>query len=185
MDGAKGEEPMSTVQAVKRADPRGLLRSLAELDYDALQAYETAAERAEGADIKKRLGEFCEDHRRHVNDINLLLVDLKGKPLLEDDFKHILLEGKVFIASLVGDRALLKAMQSNEEETTKTYKNAVEMRGFAPEVTKVIENNYADERRHLAWIRGKLEAMSDPLRDDSGEEDTEGMITEPRPADDS
>ncbi|MEA2748181.1 MAG: hypothetical protein QOI41_2324 [Myxococcales bacterium] len=176
---------MSTVQAVKRADPRALLRSLAELDYDAVQAYETAVERSEDADIKKELGEFRDDHRRHIEDINLLLVDLRGKPLLEDDFKHILLEGKVFIASLVGDRAVLKAMQSNEQETVKAYKSAVEIRGFAPEVTKLIETHYADERRHLAWIRGELEATTDPLRDDRAEEDTEGLFTEPRPADDS
>src|ERR1700731_1338141 len=91
----EGEEPMSTVEAVKRADPRALLRSLAELGYDAVQAYETAVEMSEDADIKKQLGEFCDDHRRHITDINLLLVDLKGKPVLEDDFKHILIEGKV------------------------------------------------------------------------------------------
>lgn len=176
---------MSTVQAVKRADPRALLRSLAKLDYDIWLAYETAIEKLDDADAKEQLRDFREDHRRHIDDINLLLVDLKGAPLLEDDLEHILLEGKVFIASLVGDRAVLKAMQSNEEETTKTYKAAVEIRGFAPEVTKVIENNYADERRHLSWIRAKLETMSDPLRDEPREEDSEGMITEPRPADDS
>jgi rubrerythrin len=176
---------MSIVQAVKRADPRALLRSLAELDYDTVLAYETAIEKLDDADAKKQLAEFRDDHRRHIDDINLLLVDLDGKPLVEDDFKHVLLEGKVFIASILGDRAILKAMQSNEEETTKTYKAAVEIRGFAPEVTKLIENNYADERRHLAWVRAKLEMMSDPLRDEPRDEDTEGMISEPRPADDS
>jgi len=152
---------LSTLEVVKNADPVVLLRSLVELDYDMAEAYETAIEMLDDPVSKQALREFHEDHRRHMIDLSTLIVNLGGRPMVEADFRHVLLEAKVFIASVAGDRAILKAIKGTEEEANTTYARAAAMRGLAPEVTRVLEMNLEDERRHLSGLQRALAALDD------------------------
>ncbi|MBS0184905.1 MAG: DUF2383 domain-containing protein [Proteobacteria bacterium] len=49
------------------------LKSLLELDYDAIEAYKAAIERLENQTYKDKLTEFQEDHERHVEELSALL----------------------------------------------------------------------------------------------------------------
>jgi len=132
------------------------LNSLIELDFDAIEAYEAAIARLNDATEKARLRAFMGDHQRHIVDLSPLVIELGGTPAQQADFKKVLTKGKVVLAGLVGDRAILEAMKSNEETTTKTYRKASNEPGLPSQVRTVVERNFADEQRHLAWIEERL-----------------------------
>jgi uncharacterized protein (TIGR02284 family) len=136
----------------KQSNPVSLLRALIELDWDAIEAYEAAIEKLKNATFRQQMNQFCDDHRRHVSDLNLILQRLGGEPVLKADIKRVLTKGKVYLASLFSDRAILGAMKTNEEDTNTAYERAVAHEGFDAEALAVLNRNLSDERRHRAWI---------------------------------
>lgn len=143
------ETTKSAEQVVKH------LNSLIELDCDAIEAYEAAIARLQNAQDKAKLREFMGDHQRHVADLSPMVMDLGGKPAQKADFKKVLTKGKVVLAALVGDRAILEAMRSNELATTKTYGVALTEPDLPGHVRTALERNFAHEQRHLAWIAAR------------------------------
>jgi uncharacterized protein (TIGR02284 family) len=144
-------------------DPRRMvehLNALIELDFDAIEAYESAIARLREARDKTRLERFCGDHRRHVVDLTTLVQDLGFTAATQADFKRLLRKGKVVIADLLGDRAVLEAMRINEETTTKMYQRASTDPGLPTRIREILQRNSSDERRHLAWIEQRLARAS-------------------------
>jgi hypothetical protein len=72
------------------------------------------------------------------------------------DFKRILTKGKVVIGQLVGDRGILMAMKSNEDDTNRAYEQAVRRHDLSTELRELLQRNLSDERRHRAWIEDRL-----------------------------
>jgi uncharacterized protein (TIGR02284 family) len=149
-----GEMTADSEQIVKH------LNALIALDYDAIEAYKAAIDRLHSVLDQDQLRSFLADHRRHVSDLTPLVTELRGTPVTEADFKKILTKGKVVLGAVIGDRAVLEAMESNEEVTTKTYQKAATDSAFPTRIRTVLERNLADERRHLAWIQQRLAAMT-------------------------
>ena len=75
------------------------------------------------------------------------------------DIKRILIEGKVVIAGLDGDKAILTAMWANEVVTNKTYEEALEHAGNNAGLTEKLAANLADERRHRDWLDNTIERL--------------------------
>jgi hypothetical protein len=73
--------------------------------------------------------------------------------------KRVLTKGKVVILGIAGDMGVMEAMRSNEETTNRVYGKAKEHAGLPVEAKAVIDRNYSDEQRHLAWIEQRLSAM--------------------------
>ncbi|HEY3818650.1 MAG TPA: DUF2383 domain-containing protein [Polyangiaceae bacterium] len=145
------------------SDPKktvSLLNDLIHLDFDAIAAYQAAIDRLHQASDKAQLGRFLADHRRHIVDLTPLVEDNGGNAVTEADYKEILTKGKVVIAGLMGDRAVLEAMKSNEDTTNQMYEKATREPSMTTRVRTVLERNLADERRHRAWIEQRLAAMS-------------------------
>ncbi len=142
----------------KERDLIDLLNALVELDYDAIEAYEAAISRLEDENDKFQLGIFMADHGRHVADLSALVRELGGNPATKPDIKHILTKGKVVLSALMGQRAILNAMKSNEDDTNAAYERALQ-REFSPRIKDVLERNLSDERRHRAWIVQRLGAL--------------------------
>lgn len=136
-----------------------LLKELIHLDYDAIEAYEAAIERLENADFKARLGEYRDDHRRHTENLGAHLRALGEEPPSGPDLKRILTEGKVVIAGLAGDKAVLGAMKMNEDVTNKTYEEALEHADASADIRATLAANLEDERRHRAWIEATLDRL--------------------------
>ncbi len=136
------------------------LNALIALDFDAIEAYEAAIARLNELSDKAQLTRFLGDHQRHLVDLVPLVREFGGEPTTKADFKKVLVKGKVVLAGLAGDRAVLEAMKSNEEATTKTYRNAIEDHEFPDHARAVLERNFADEQRHLAWIEQRLTIAS-------------------------
>lgn len=135
------------------------LSDLIKLEYDAMAAYESAIERFDKAEYKERLTEFLGDHKRHVQELGKAVGNEGGTPPTKGDAMQVLTQGKVVIAGLMGDKAILKAMKANEAVTVGKYEKAVKT-GYPDAIQTVLNQGLSDERRHKAWIEAALEKGS-------------------------
>jgi rubrerythrin len=147
-----GEMMMTKAQLISH------ISRLVGIDLDAVEAYEAAIERLKDPGDKIQLGRFLEDHRRHVVELTMLVQGMGGTAPSHPTFMRVLTKGKVILGGLAGDRAVLEAMRSNEQTTTKTYGEAAARLAMPAPVTELIRRNFADEERHLAWIEQRLGA---------------------------
>lgn len=141
------------------ADRTKTLKELVSLDYDAIEAYDAAIERLETPTFAERLREFRQDHVRHTENLGSLLRKLNEDVPKGPDMKRMLTEGKVVIAGLGGDKAVLRAMQANEKVTNKAYEKALEANGADAATRDTLMKNLEDERRHKAWIDRTIEEL--------------------------
>jgi uncharacterized protein (TIGR02284 family) len=143
-----------------------LLHQLIELDFDAIEAYRAAIARLEDGGDRAQLATFMADHERHVRDLTSIVVGMGQKAPAHADMKQVLTKGKVMLAALVGDRAVLRAMKTNEDDTNTAYERAFRRGDLPSNVRAVVEKNLADERRHRSWLEMRLglEAPDSSLR---------------------
>jgi uncharacterized protein (TIGR02284 family) len=131
------------------------LNELIQLDHDAVGAYTAAIDAVQEITIRGPLTQFRGDHERHIIDLSQLVRALGGKPKERADLKGVARKMMTKIAGVVGAEAVLEAMKSNEEATNKMYEHHAAM-DFPGDVLEVIERNYQDEKRHLAWVLDAL-----------------------------
>lgn len=147
------------------------LIDLAQLDIDAILAYDQAIERIENEDIRQTLERFREDHSRHVTRLSTLIASLGGSPPpMIRDVTGFFIEGMTAITSNFGLRGALLAMAGNEVLTTSKYREALAL-GLPPEHVEVIEKNYGDETRHLGYIKNTLKRLTAEAREDEAYSD--------------
>jgi uncharacterized protein (TIGR02284 family) len=134
----------------------GKVQDLIHLDMDAIKAYEQAIKACEHENVASQLRSFKSDHERHVRDLSEEMRKLGEQPKVTTDIKGFFIEKFTAITSQ-GTRSALMAMAGNEQLTTARYKAALDLEDL-PETTKqIIRNNYADEQRHLQWIKSALD----------------------------
>ncbi|GGE22947.1 hypothetical protein GCM10011390_47960 [Aureimonas endophytica] len=129
-----------------------LVQNLLYLEHDAIAAYETTIDRLNNAQYKQQIASFREDHLRHVQELRKMAGMLGIESPTEGDAKQWLTTGKVALAGLMGDGAVLQAMRSNEEDTVAAYERASEHADAAPESRRFFAAFAADERRHREWM---------------------------------
>lgn len=135
------------------------LNNLIELDYDAIGAYESAIERVDDTQSKNRLAEFMADHQKHTENLGEHLRAMGEEVPTKGDAKGMLTKGKVVMADLMGDKAILKAMKSNEDDTNTAYEQAMAHADMAAELKQTIQSNLEDERRHRQWIEQRIQEL--------------------------
>ena len=128
------------------------LSHIIQLDYDAIEAYDAAIERLRDTHYRETLKSFREDHRNHIQTFTNYLRDVDYAYPRGPGIKSIFTQGKVMIANISGDKAILLAMRSNEMDTNTAYKRMLEHPGLTDDLFKKIQDAYEDEKRHLAWI---------------------------------
>lgn len=134
-----------------------IMNDLIQLDIDALRAYEQAITACDIPLIQQQLTSFKGDHERHVTELSALVQARGLEPRNKRDWKGFLIEGFTAIASR-GDHSALSAMRGNEVLTNRTYQMALEEIGVEElEARALIVKNFADEKRHLAWIKDALD----------------------------
>ncbi len=141
-------------------DTLSLFHSLAELDYDAIEAYDAAIERVDSAMDRQMLSQFRADHLRHVSELSGAIRQMGGTPPTQGDIKRVLTKGKVVLMGLAGDRAVLQAMKSNEEDTNTAYERAV-VRNIPSHYLAIVERGLDDERKHRAWLVQRIRTFED------------------------
>lgn len=146
-------QPLNADSIIKK------LTDVVELDYDAAAAYKEAIDRLDDTAAKTKLQEFLKDHERHISDLSEVIRKEGGTPPDSGDFKKVLTKGKVQLADLAGDDAILKAMKTNEEQTNSKYESMVE-EDFPDHIQTLLKRGLEDERRHKAWIETTLKQVS-------------------------
>lgn len=136
-----------------------LLKDLAQLDFDAAAAYQAAIDRLESAQYKAALSEFRDDHLRHTRELGECLRTMGKAAPQEGDMKQILAKGKVVMGGLMGDRSIIEAMRTNEDDTVTAYDRAVGHKDCPRTVLDVLEKAQRDEHRHCAWMLSTLREM--------------------------
>ena len=131
------------------------LNDLVALDLDAVEAYQSAIDRIDAVPLRERLREFQGDHQRHVRELSECVMRFGGKPRRRPDVKGFFLKGFTAATSMMGDGNALSAMRGNEELTSRTYRKALEQ-SWPADLREMIERNYADEVRHLAFVEEAL-----------------------------
>ena len=130
-----------------------LVKNLILLERDAIAAYETTIERLDDPEAKRQVAAFLQDHQRHLSELDKMAVAVGIEPPREGDAKQYLTTGKVALADMMGDSAILKAMKSNEEDTVTAYERAARHDDAVPETRTVFERAHQDELRHREWMQ--------------------------------
>lgn len=148
---------MATLIGTHEDTVEALLSNLIELDYDAAEAYEAAINRLDNIDYKQKMHAFRQDHLNHTKNLGEILREM-GKNVPDGpDLKQVLTQGKVVLANLFGDKAILMAMKTNENDTNIAYERALQHKKVTPKISKILDKNLEDERRHREWIVETLE----------------------------
>lgn len=135
------------------------LQELLELEYDAREAYDTAINKLSNEDYQATLREFRSDHERHIEELTELLENEGEKaPNGPSTGKQWLAKGKVVLGTLIGDKAILMAMRSNEGDTNTAYERMIDRSDKWLESYSILAHALEDERRHKAWLENILKA---------------------------
>lgn len=129
-----------------------LVKNLITLEHDAIAAYDTTIERLDNAEYRQQIESFRRDHEAHLQDLGRIADSLGVEKPVEGDMKQWLTTGKVALADIAGDGAILKAMKTNEDETVAAYQQALDNSVTDAQLRPVVEKGLADERRHRAWM---------------------------------
>lgn len=129
-----------------------LVQNLLILEHDAIAAYQSTIERLDDPAAKAKIAEFKGDHEAHVAELTRMAGQLGVAAPQEGDLKAYLTTGKVALASIIGDRSILKAMSTNEIDTRMAYDHASKNAAASPEAQAYFAKAYADEDRHKTWM---------------------------------
>ena len=137
-----------------------LVTNLLYLEHDAIAAYDSCIERLDDKTLSAKIAEFKQDHLQHVVVLNEMARDLGVDAPTEGDMKQVLTTGKIALADLMGDSAILKAMKSNEGDTVTAYQRASRHEGAIPESKAFFMKAHQDEERHRAWMSTTADSLS-------------------------
>lgn len=129
-----------------------LVKDLLYLEHDAIAAYDACIERLDDKALSAQIAEFKQDHLQHVAVLTEIALELGIEAPAEGDMKQILTTGKIAIADLLGDAAILKAMKTNEDDTVTAYERASRHEDAIPKSKAFFLKAHEDELRHRSWM---------------------------------
>ena len=143
-------------------DVVALLNRLIQMHYDAIDGCKAAVAQIGDARDRAHLAVALEDHRGHVGELAVVVRNLGGEPASQG---RIEVASRTRRTSGVGlcrssaeaEHALLEAFWRKEERARIAYEDATSQPGVPLDVLAALERNLADERKHLAWVAGRLE----------------------------
>ncbi|CUH38346.1 hypothetical protein JSE7799_01398 [Jannaschia seosinensis] len=134
------------------SDPKTVVSDLIQLERDAIAAYDTTIDRLTNAEAKGKIDEFKQDHLRHLEELEGFARDLGADIPTDTDAKAMLTQGKVAIAALGSDEAVLGAMSTNETDTVTAYRNGCDNASLPDTMRPMLERALEDEQRHKTWM---------------------------------
>jgi len=136
-----------------------LVKNLILLEHDAIAAYDSTIERLSDAGLAEQVRRFRDDHLQHLEVLNGMAREIGLDAPEEGDMKQMLTTGKIAMADLMGDAAILKAMRTNEEDTVTAYERASGHDQAMAEPRAFFERAHSDELRHREWMQTTAEAL--------------------------
>ncbi|OJH45724.1 DUF892 family protein [Paracoccus sp. SM22M-07] len=129
-----------------------LVTNLILLERDAIAAYESTISRLSDPALSQQVEAFRQDHLQHLDVLNEIAAETGAEAPVEGDMKQMLTTGKVALADLMGDGAILKAMRTNEDDTVSAYERASNHPSALPKTLAFFQKALADECRHRDWM---------------------------------
>jgi rubrerythrin len=129
-----------------------LVKDLILLERDAISAYDSTIEKLSDKTLSAKVEEFRQDHLQHLDVLQEIATETGGEAPTEGDAKEYLTTGKIALAKLMGDGAILRAMKTNEDDTVTAYERAATHDDALPKSRAFFEKALADERRHREWM---------------------------------
>lgn len=136
-----------------------LVTNLIYLEHDAIAAYESTIERLDDKTLSSQVEAFRQDHLQHLSVLNEMARELGVDAPTGGDMKQMLTTGKIAMADLMGDAAILKAMKTNEDDTVTAYERAANHQDAVPKSKAFFQKALADEQRHRAWMDTTAQRM--------------------------
>ncbi|MCA1776820.1 MAG: ferritin-like domain-containing protein [Loktanella sp.] len=128
------------------------MSNLLHLEHDAIAAYDSTIERLDDEENRQQIEVFRQDHLDHVKKLEQFAGRLGIDAPTGGDIKQMVTTGKVALAGLAGDEAIIKAMKTNEDDTVQAYEQAVANTHADAEMKPVFAKALEDEQRHRAWM---------------------------------
>ena len=138
---------------------RDLVRNLILLERDAIAAYESTIERLSDANLSRQVDAFRQDHLQHLGVLQDIAAETGAEAPREGDMKQLLTTGKIALADLFGDGAILKAMATNENDTVMAYERAAAHPDAIEKSRAFFQKALSDEQRHRDWMHRTAEAL--------------------------
>lgn len=135
------------------------LKNVVALNYATVASYEEAMNHIKHAEFKETLKEFSMNHVRHIREFSEVLEDLGKEAPAGAGIKQLLRQGRVIFANLIGDKAILKALKLNEDDTNRAYEKLNKHPGKAAYITDPLTKGLNDEKRHRDWLEETIAGM--------------------------
>jgi rubrerythrin len=129
-----------------------LVRDLIFLEHDAIAAYDSCIDRLDDKELSAQIANFKDDHLLHLQTLRAMASELGVDAPAEGDMKQMLTTGKIALADIMGDAAILKAMKTNEDDTVTAYERAARHEDAVPASKAFFMKAHQDEERHRAWM---------------------------------
>lgn len=129
-----------------------LVENLIYLEHDAIAAYDSTIDKLQNPSAKEHVGAFRKDHEQHLAVLNKMAREIGIEAPSSGDAKGMLTTGKIALAGLVGDGAILKAMKTNEDDTVTAYERASGHKDAIEKSKAFFSKALTDERRHREWM---------------------------------
>lgn len=138
---------------------RDLVRNLILLEHDAIAAYDSTISRLSDPTLSRQVESFRQDHLNHLDVLREIAAETGAEAPAEGDMKQMLTTGKIALADLFGDGAILKAMATNENDTVTAYERASAHPDAIEKSRAFFAKALADEQRHREWMQRTAEAL--------------------------
>lgn len=137
-----------------------MLENLTEYEYDVVEAYRNAKANLGSASESAILQSFEEEHSEHIRNLAAILKSMGERVPRSGDWHQALTEGKVAIASLVGDVPILTAVTHNERNVLNAYERATQRADVPEEVRAVLSMHERQARRRHTWLSERVETLT-------------------------
>ncbi|TCR96339.1 ferritin-like domain-containing protein [Rhizobium sp. BK418] len=137
-----------------------LVTNLIYLEHDAIAAYESCINRLDNKELSAQIATFKQDHLQHLRVLTEMARELGVEIPSEGDMKQMLTTGKIALADMWGDAAILKAMKTNEDDTVTAYHRAIRHEDAIPASKAFFMKAHQDEERHRAWMSTTADTLS-------------------------
>ncbi|HET6585134.1 MAG TPA: DUF2383 domain-containing protein [Nannocystaceae bacterium] len=131
-----------------------VLNQLIQLEHDTMAAYRAAIDRIDSLVVRRELAQFFADHETHTRELSSCVERFGGRAKTGGDLKQLWTRGRVILADLAGDDAVLAALERLESDVHRAYERAqAELRIFAdPSLAAVFDRALAEEDHHVLWL---------------------------------
>jgi rubrerythrin len=137
-----------------------LVKHLIYLEHDAIAAYDSCIGRLDDKELSAQITNFKDDHLMHLQTLRAMASELGVDAPTEGDMKQMLTTGKIALADIIGDAAILKAMKTNEDDTVTAYERAARHEDAVPASKAFFMKAHQDEERHRAWMSTTADTLS-------------------------